>query len=165
MKVVAVLRGLVLFLAMAGLCGGAFAAEQGSVYQWVDDDGTPHYQDRPPEDSEAAQVTRELSLRYRLTDADAVAAAARTKAELGDAAQLRKEQQAEDRKADADQREQVKNEREQGCIQARERLEKYATAHRLYRPGADGERHYLSDEEIDVARAEARRVVDEWCSP
>lgn len=165
MRVVAVVCRIIVTLAVAGPWALAAAADQGSVYQWVDSDGTPHYQDRPPEDAHAAQAAKELSLRYRLSDAEALAAAARDRAELGDAAQLRKQQQAEDRKADAGQRDQVKAEREQACAQAREKLQKYETAHRLYRPGADGERQYLSDEEIDAARVDARRAVAEWCSP
>jgi len=165
MRVVAVVCRITVMLAVAVAWAQAGAADQGSVYQWVDSDGTPHYQDRPPEDAHIAQEAKELSLRYRLSDPDALASSARDRAELGDAAKLRKQQQAEDRKADAEQRDQVKAEREQACAQAREKLEKYETAHRLYRPGADGERHYLSDEEIDAARAEARRAVAEWCSP
>ncbi|MCC7330497.1 MAG: DUF4124 domain-containing protein [Gammaproteobacteria bacterium] len=165
MKSIAVLCRIVVSVSLAGLCAQAGAADQGSVYQWVDKDGTPHYQDRPPEDVNAAQAAKELSLRYKATDAEAMAAAAKKKSELDSAADLRKKQQAGDSKADASERDQVKGEREQGCEQARDKLQKYETAHRLYRPGADGERHYLSDEEIDAARAEARRAVDEWCSP
>jgi hypothetical protein len=139
----------------------AAAAEQGTVYLWVDKDGTPHYEDRPPEGSEAA---KELSLRYKLTDGQAIASASKRKSEMDDAAQLREQQQASD-KADEDaDREQVINEREQGCNTAREKLTKYETAHKLYKPGPDGKRSYLSDEETDAARAEARRDVDEWCN-
>jgi len=39
------------------------------------------------------------------------------------------------------------------------------TARRLYEPGgAEGERRYLSDAEIDAARTDAKRLVDEFCS-
>lgn len=135
-------------------------AEEGMVYRWVDQDGTPHYQDRPPEDTENAEA---LSLRYRLSDPEAIAAAASSKAQEQSVAQLREAQQDQEQAAaDAD-RQQVLGEREQGCVRAREQQQKYDTAHRLYKPGPDGKRHYLSDEELDAARLEARKAVEEWC--
>jgi len=148
-------------LSFAAMIGRAGAAEQGMVFLWVDKDGTPHYQDRPPEGS--PEVAKELSLRYKLTDAQALAEANKRKSEVDSAAQLREKQQAEDKSADDADKQQVANEREQGCNQARERLQKYETAHRLYKPGPDGTRNYLSDEETDAARAAARRDVEEWC--
>jgi hypothetical protein len=150
----------VLGIALAGVAAVANANEQGSVYRWVDKDGTPHYQDRPPEGSAEAQA---LSLRYKLTDGQAVAAANRKKSELASAADLRKQQEAEDKQLAKTEKEQVQAERQQGCESARAKLNKYETAHRLYKPGPDGQRTYLSDAEIDAARAAARRDVDEWC--
>ena len=157
MRAASAIIGVVVSVAFAGIVG---AAEEGTVYLWVDKNGTPHYEDRPPEGSEAA---RELSLRYKLTDGQAIAAASKRKAELGSAADLREKQQGEDKAAEQADREQVASEREKGCQDAREKLKKYETAHRLYKPGPDGQRNYLSDEETDAARAEARRTVDEWC--
>jgi hypothetical protein len=142
------------------LAGAASVADEGTVYLWVDPDGTPHYQDRPPDGAPA----KELSLRYRLSDPAALQAAAQRKSELADAATVREDQQAEEAASEQAARAEVKRQREANCKQARERLEKYETAHRLYKPSADGERQYLTDEETDAARAEARRTVDEWCS-
>jgi hypothetical protein len=138
----------------------ARAADEGTVYRWIGEDGTPHYEDRPPDGAPA----EELNLRYRLTDPAAIQASAQAKADLNKAATLRKEQQAADASAEEAARAEVQRQREANCQQARERLEKYNTAHRLYKPGPDGERQYLSDEETDKARAEASRTVDEWCS-
>lgn len=147
-------------VALCLLLGGTAAADEGTVYRWVDKDGTPHYQDRPPDGAPA----EELSLRYRLTDPAAIQANTQAKADLDEAATLRKSQQAADASAEAQARAEVQRQRETNCRQARERLEKYNTAHRLYKPGPDGDRQYLSDEETDKARAEASRTVDEWCS-
>ena len=163
MKADSIVCGVVACIAVAGLATRAAASEQGAVYQWVDKDGTPHYQDRPPEDVNAAQAAKAMNLRYKMTDAEAMAAAAKKQSELDGAADLRKDQQAEDKKAAADDRQEVKGEREKGCQQARDTLQKYETAHRLYRPGADGQREYLSDEEIDAARVNARKTVEQWC--
>jgi hypothetical protein len=150
----------VLFAAIAGFAGMAGAAEEGAVYLWVDKNGTPHSQDRPPEGAESA---KELSMRYKLTDGQAVAASNKRKTELSDAAQTREKQQAEDKTADQEDKQKVAGEREQGCNSAKEKLQKYETAHRLYKPGPDGQRTYLTDEETDAARADARKAVEEWC--
>lgn len=161
MKTTSVLSGIALSAAFALVAAPAIAADEGTVYLWVDKDGTPHYQDRPPEgDVSAAQ---ELSVRYKLTDGQALAAANKRKAELAGAADLREKQQADDKTTEDADRQQVMDERQKGCQSAKDRLAKYETAHRLYKPGPDGKRTYLSDEETDAARAAARRDVDEWC--
>lgn len=159
MKSAAAIVGLLLSVTLAGQ---AIGAEQGNVYLWVDKDGTPHYQDRPPEGADP-ETAKALSLRYRMTDAQAMAAAAKDKAALDDVARLREQQQAEDQGAEQSERDQVAKEREQGCEAARAKSQKYETAHRLYRPGPDGKRTYLTDEEIDAARLQARKDVAEWC--
>ena len=160
MKAAATVAGVVLSTALVGLAGIAGAADEGTVYQWVDKDGTPHYQDRPPE---GAETSKELNMRYKLTDSQAVAAATKHKTELSDAAETREKQQTEDKAAGEQDKDKVLNEREQGCTQAKDRLAKYTTAHRLYKPGPDGQRAYLTDEETDAARADAQKSVDEWC--
>ena len=42
-------------------------------------------------------------------------------------------------------------------------MAKYEQARRIYRPGPEGQRIYLTDEELDAERANARRAVGEWC--
>jgi hypothetical protein len=145
------------------VAGRSASADEGSVYVWVDKDGTPHYQDRPPEGDQGQVSARELSLRYRMTDPQAVAAASKVRAEQEAENTKREAARAEEAAAAKSDREQVLGEREQGCAKAKERLEKFDTSHRLYRPGPDGQRIYLTDEELASARAEAARTVDEWC--
>lgn len=55
-------------------------------------------------------------------------------------------------------------ERAERCAVARDRVARYSVAHRLYRTGADGEREYLNDAQIDEARVKAAADVDNWCS-
>jgi Domain of unknown function (DUF4124) len=51
------------------------------------------------------------------------------------------------------------------CLEARARYEQVMTAQRLYEPGAtEGERRYLDDKEIDLAREHSKRVMDEFCA-
>lgn len=145
------------------LAGGAALSagqQQGAVYLWVDKNGTPHYEDRPAEGT----PVKELNLRYQLTDAQAMAANARQKSSEDDAAKLRTKQDADDKKKDVSTAKKTQDERADNCKAAKERLEKYETAHRLYKPMPNGDRQYLSDKELDAARAEAHKTVDEWCA-
>jgi hypothetical protein len=142
---------------IAGTAGAA--QQQGAVYLWVDKNGTPHYEDRPNDVNDA----KEMNLRYQLTDPQTIAAAAKQKTELDDAAKTREKQKADD-KAEPPAKQVTVSERSDNCKAAKDRMEKYETAHKLYKPMPNGERQYLSDKEIDAARAEARRAVDEWCS-
>lgn len=158
MKAAAVF-GVLLSVVVAGNA----AADDGAVYVWVDKDGMPHYQDRPPEGDQAQVSARELNLRYKMTDPQAVAAASKVRAEQDAEDEKRAAEQAKEAATAKSDREQVLSEREQGCATAKERLEKFDTSHRLYRPGPDGQRIYLTDEELASARAEAARTVDDWC--
>ena len=147
-------------LTLAGGAALSAGQQQGSVYLWVDKNGTPHYEDRPAEGAEV----KELNLRYQLTDAQAMAANAKQKSNADDAAKLRTKQDADDKKKDVSEVKKTQDERADNCKAAKERLEKYDTAHRLYKPMPNGDRQYLSDKELDAARAEARKTVDEWCA-
>jgi hypothetical protein len=53
--------------------------------------------------------------------------------------------------------------RARNCATAQERVERYYTAHRLYRTLPNGEREYLDDAAIDEARARAAADVENWC--
>lgn len=136
------------------------AGQQGAVYVWVDKNGTPHYEDRPNE----MATSQELNLHYQLTDQKALAGAAQKKAETAEAAKTREKQDTDDKGKGQSIAQQTADERSANCTAAKERLEKYDTAHKLYKPLPNGERQYLTDQEMDAARAEARKTVDEWCS-
>jgi len=51
------------------------------------------------------------------------------------------------------------------CVEARQRYQGYMEAMRLYEEGPDGERRYLDSEQIDAARANAKKTMDEFCNP
>ena len=51
------------------------------------------------------------------------------------------------------------------CTEARERYQKMMDARRLYEPGSTpDERRYLDAAETDAARANARKVMDDFCA-
>ena len=149
-----------LVLGAASVFAAAAVAQESSVYKWVDAQGVPHYSDQPPADSSA----EEMAIRFRKTDRGALQARTQAKAELEAAGETREGLEADaDAAAEAD-RQKVIAERETNCKTARERVAKYSTALRLYRPGPNGERVYLTNEELDVERANADQAVDQWCS-
>ncbi len=144
-----------------GLCLGSMAAgaQDASVYMWVDPSGQAHYSDVPPTGSDAAA----LPMRYRRTDRQALADQTRQQAELEAAAQVREEQDAADAAEIESRRAADLRERAENCELAKDRLNRYLNARRLYKPLPNGERQYLTDDELDAERAAAQRSVDEWC--
>ncbi len=158
MKRLTVASGL-LFLVLAGGFGPAAVAQEASVYKWVDAQGVPHFSDQPAADISA----EEMSIRYRKTDRGAMQARLKTRSELDAAGDVREGLEADaDAAAEAD-RLKVLAQREANCKKARDRVAMYSTAQRLYKPGPNGERVYLTDEELDVERANANRAVDQSC--
>ncbi len=149
-----------LVLGVAGTFAAVAVAQESSVYTWVDEQGVPHYSDQPPADVSAT----ELPIRFRRTDRGMIQASSQAKAELEAASALREGQAADaDAAAEAD-RQKLLAERASNCQQSQERVAKYSSAMRLYRPGPNGERVYLTDEELDAERADANRAVDQWCA-
>lgn len=144
--------------ALALVCTTAVAQEF-SVYKWVDNEGVPHYTDRPPNSTEATRT----GIRSQRTDPNAVMARAEQRSEqFAEQNEARQEAQtAEDEAAAA--RQKTMDERKANCEQARERAATYNTARRLYRPLADGGREYLTDQELSEARAAADEAVTTWC--
>jgi hypothetical protein len=49
------------------------------------------------------------------------------------------------------------------CTEARQRYQTYMESHRLYTEDPNGQRQYLSSEEIDAARATAKQAMDQFC--
>lgn len=54
--------------------------------------------------------------------------------------------------------------RAKNCATARDRVQAYAASSRLYRTAENGEREYLSSDEIDEARGRAAADVETWCN-
>lgn len=135
------------------------AAEDVSVYRWVDNDGVQHFTDRPPSGA-PAELT---GIRSQRTDPGAVQARVDQTSETIAEAQKRRSDEADERDEAAKERAETRQQRADNCEKARERLETYSTARRLYRPMPDGERDYLSSEEMDAARSGAQQEVDDWC--
>jgi hypothetical protein len=49
------------------------------------------------------------------------------------------------------------------CKVARDRYQNFTAARRMYEQDSEGERRYLTSEEVDAARARAKQTMDEFC--
>jgi hypothetical protein len=148
--------GCVIVLAI--LCAGfGQASADTEIFRWVDSDGIVHYSDRPGS-SGAIVVGQSKS-----TDPARV-----REEELRNWEEMQKEQKARDTQDavaayDAKQAAENNRVRQIKCARAREMSEVYSDAHRLYETLPDGERKYLSDDELSNARESAMKGVEESC--
>lgn len=150
-------RTLVSALALAAfLAGGSLANE---VYRWVDEDGNVHYSDRPPEEGKVDVMDMPKAPRPAAAQATAVAEAREMELTQWEHAQQSAKKRAEEQAAE----ESEKAMRAENCEKAQVRLANYATARRVYQELENGERRYLSDEELTAARDGAQAAVDKWC--
>lgn len=134
-------------------------ANADSVYRAVDSDGHPIYSDRP---LEGYQETFELDIRHSSAEAIRKQQAANAEAQKIAGIRESQDQQIADEVANNDAAIAAQN--AANCAAAKQRAEKYNTSRKLYKPLPNGEREYLSDAELDAARAEAANTVAEWCS-
>ena len=146
---------VLLALTVLALVGGSARAD---VYKYIDEKGRVQYTDKPqtlPAErlnvqsrrSDTVEVTKREEDERKRTDSE-------NKAKQQTQSQTSQQQRATEL-SDADKADR--------CAKARERYDKYMTSRRLYEPGENGERRYLSSEEIDAARASAKTAMDEFC--
>jgi hypothetical protein len=120
------------------------------VYKWVDAQGKVQYGDRPP-DGVHAEVVELLGVNNHAAAVNPTAGKATTTASAP----------GETRKAvDSD----VAQARQKQCADAQERYKHLIEGRHLYKTGDNGERQYLSSEEIDSERLNTKRDVDELCN-
>jgi type IV secretory pathway VirB10-like protein len=143
----------VVFLASAALLITT-AISAAEVYRSIDADGTVRYSDRP--DGENVETIVIATPRPSSTPPAVQPSAAEPPPEVAS------------EPTDPEQREPTRRElaaeRAANCSAARERNDRYQMSRRLYRSTGDGEREYLSDAEIDAARAGAADDVEKWCN-
>jgi hypothetical protein len=122
------------------------------VYKWVDAQGKIQYGDRPPDGVHAEVVellgvhTGHSNSAVSGTDKPATPAS----------------QSASDAKKAVDN--DVAQVRDKECADAKDRYKKLIEGRRLYKTGENGERQYLTSDEIDAERLNAKRDVDDICN-
>lgn len=161
---------LVAVLVLGSLALPAAAA----VYKWVDTQGRIHYSDLPPPpDGKLLSVdTANTTSAARAAHNDRAPEPVSRSAASGttppaatgplsgpgsnpDAvARLKQAVDADVSDAHAD-----------DCKKAQERYQNYVHSRRLYKEGPDKERVYLTDQELETERLQAKHDVDEVCGP
>jgi hypothetical protein len=130
------------------VANGLFAAE---VFRQVNPDGTVTYSDRPPSDNaETITINTRAPVPPPTPPADEPDNAPAVPPAEPEAPEPTRAELAAERQAN--------------CAAARERNDRYQMSRRLYRSLPDGEREYLTDEELDSARAGAQADVEQWCN-
>jgi hypothetical protein len=125
------------------------------VYKWIDADGRVHYGDQPP-DGVKAEIVQLLGTHSSGIGVTPPAPAARIAPPRTAAAGTA----ANDKPADpAD----AAAAREQQCTDAKARLKQLMEGRHLYKPSANGEREYLTSDQIDSERLDAKKEVDTVC--
>ena len=136
---------------LAGLAGSARAE---NIWKWVDARGVPHYSDRPVP---GAVLVRTIDA--GASASSAAASGSHTLAAQSEqvTAELNREQAARVVKRDE------ATERAKQCNEAKARYAKMIVARRIYTVDAKGGRHYLSDQQAEQDRVQARLDVANYC--
>ncbi len=139
----------VTLLALA--CAGTMA----EVYKWTDSTGRVHYSDKP--DGENLEI---MNVKSKPTDKAAIAEAKQVRIDLAqsEAADIRIQAELD---KEEEQNEQI---RAENCRRASEALVSLRNAQRLYVPNENGERRYLTEEQIADRIERAENDKTKWCS-
>jgi Domain of unknown function (DUF4124) len=122
------------------------------VYKWVDAQGKTQYGDRPP-DGVHAEVVEGLGRDSRPATSPPSAAKAPTAPVPATTTDVKKAVQND-----------VSTAREKQCTDAQERYKKLIEGRHIYKTGDNGERVYLSTQEIDEERVNAKKDIDDTCN-
>jgi hypothetical protein len=131
------------------------------VYKWVDAQGKLQYGDRPP-DGVHAEVVELLGTHVARNTSAAAAAAARPAGTAPQTAANNPTPKDSDIKRAVDQ--DVQQTKEKQCTDAQEHYKKLIEGRRLYKTGPNGEREYMSAQDIDTERLNAKRDIDTICN-
>lgn len=150
------LKSVSIALLLTLAAGGSVSASE--IYKWTDEDGNVHYGDRPT----GAESEQRVPIRSKPTDPAKVQA--QVQARLG-AQQARAEEAArkpagptpEELAAEA-------RERSSKCETYKQRLTSFVQSRHLYRLDENGERVYLTEDEMQQAREEVQDQVEEYCN-
>jgi hypothetical protein len=146
------------------LLGGATLLHA-ELYRWVDAEGRVHYTDTPPpanaRKSEELQRPRRAAPATPVPDGDARQPGTPAEQEAAfRKRQLEKaEQQAEQERARKEAETKKRN-----CDSARSQLAGLQAGGRITRYNAQGEREYLSEQEIQSSIVRAEKSVADWCN-
>ena len=131
------------------------------VYKWTDAQGKIQYGDRPP-DGVHAQIVEMPGNHAARSTPSSVPDSSTPNAQNPKPAAPRDPAAQDDAKKAVD--DDVAQTREKQCADAQDRYKRLIEGRKLYKTGPDGERQYLTSEEIDSERVNAKRDVDSICN-
>lgn len=147
-------RSLILALTIALAPGVASSA---SVYKWTDENGVTHFGDRQPTGQRTESVNIKTPPR---SGSPGEQASPQERAQALDERNRSEEEIERLREVE----EIRKRQRQANCDTARSSLETLNLNGRIYKE-EDGERHYLSPEEIVEQRRANEKAIEEYCGP
>jgi hypothetical protein len=138
-------------------CGLAFQTAHADVYKYTDENGNVQYTDKP-----RTLPAQRLDVKTQKTDIVAAQEREEELKRMQEADNARRQNAA----AAAEQRQAAEltaKDKAERCLKARERYESYMTSRRLYEELPNNERRYLTDTELDAARASAKASMEALC--
>jgi hypothetical protein len=122
------------------------------LYKYVDKDGKTVYSDQPPPNVDSKQLNVQ-------TGTSSPTPQAKTALERDKELQKGRDDAAK-KSADATK---AQAQKDQMCQAAKDNYAQYAAGGRMQRTNAQGEREFMSDDEIDAAREKAQKQMDDAC--
>ena len=145
----------ILSAATAWLAAGPAAAD---VYKFKDDQGNVLYTDKP-----ATLPAERLNIQSQKTDTVAVQSRQQDELKRLQDADKASQPAASDSRDQQQATQSSETQKADQCVKARQRYDSYMSSQRLFEQGADGQRRYLSDDELTAARASAKASMDVMC--
>jgi hypothetical protein len=127
------------------------------VYKYTDEKGNVLYTDKP-----RTLPAERLNVQTAKVDPAAQAKQAEELKRMQDADEARKQTSAQ-QSSQAGATTLNAKDRADRCSKARDKYTLYTNSRKLYEEQPGGERHYLTSEELDAARASAKATMDSWC--
>lgn len=146
---------LLLTVAAATLAAGSAIAD---VYKYTDEKGNIQYTDKPP-----SLPAERLNVKSQRTDVVAVQDRQQKEMEAMQKAADSSSQATAKRAEQREAAETTAKDKAERCVKARERYDRYMNSQKLYEESKDGERRYLTSEELDATRAAAKASMDVLC--
>ncbi|HUP97296.1 MAG TPA: DUF4124 domain-containing protein [Usitatibacter sp.] len=131
-------------------------AAVGQLYKYVDKNGKTVYSDTPPPEGDGKQIRVPTG-----APSNAPAAPKSAVEQNKDNEKARKADAEKGKKASDEAARVAQN--EQRCTQLRGNLQIYADGGRIQKTNEKGERDFMSDAEIEAARARTQREMEEAC--
>jgi hypothetical protein len=160
------LSGIVGALLLAGVAAMAGAE---TVYKWVDSSGQVHYTDLPPGQAGARVLGVYQQEAGTIEDEPSGDSGGNwSPDDSGDSPGTEPDsppaqEPPVSREAMAAAQADAEKVKVEQCKEAQDRYKRYIESRRLFRETPDGQRIYLTDQEITEARARAKQTVDDYC--